>query len=174
MDTQNNTEASASTDSTPAPVKPAAKPPGRERTLSPACLKRAQIEYAKGKSCKEIANMVWCKVGASALYYHLSGKSPRGDGGVQMRRQGRKGPTLEQVDFAVSRFHAGDTLTAIRKLPELSWKVKGKLVHFAMPTLSKALKLRGCVPQRGRPAAPAPVEAPAAVAADAPVDAPAA
>lgn len=128
------------------------KPVGRPRKISDKQLALAREKYEAGWPIAKIARQAWCLVKPAALYYHLSGKSPKGDGAVDMRPAGRKGLSLEQLSFLVGQYQEGQTLTAIREMREMR-KPGGKM--FALPTLSKALKEAGVEVRRGRP----PVEA---------------
>lgn len=167
-----NVTDTTTTDTTTTTTAPEAKPVGRPRKMSEKVLARARQMYADGKSVPEIAKQVWCNVGKSALYYHLGGKSPKGDGAVDMRRRGRKGLSEEQVARLVELYQGDEesepmTLSAIRLLPEFSWRKGGKDRHFALPTLSKALKEQGIEPRRGRPASAVEEEAEEEAAAEA-------
>ena len=113
--------------------------------------------YDQGLSVAEIAELDWCNVHPSTVYYHLKG-SGEDDTKVTMRQVGRKGLSPTQHQVLVEQFDAGLTVSAIKALPEMQ-NDSGKA--FASQTLSKALKASGRTPQVGRPkkAAPEAVEA---------------
>ena len=165
MDTQTQTPVVAPS---VAPAAPAAEArgPGRPRKLTDAQLDRARKLYEDGWSVQKICNQTWCKVKPATLYYHFGGKSPVGDGVTEVRPRGRKGLSTEQLAFLVGKYQEGHTLSAIREMPEMKRKVRGKVKLWAAATLSAGLMEAGITPRRGRPAKPAEDESVEAVEAE--------
>jgi len=130
------------------------RPPGRPRAISDKALARARKLYEDGWSAEKISKQQWCNVTPSALYYHLRGDSPKSDTATEMRPRGRKGLDHDQLSFLVGQYQDGKTLGQIREMPEMKRKRGGKVVLWAMATLSSALKEAGITPRRGRPANP--------------------
>lgn len=139
------------------------RPVGRPRKLTPDALERARTLYESGKSCADIAKLVWCKVSAQTLYYHLSGRSPVGDGQVDMRPRGRKGLSLAELSLVCNLYRDGMPVSGIRvalarrEARERRIAVE-KVPMFAAKTISDALKEAGIKVRRGRPAKPESAE----------------
>lgn len=157
MDTQTQTPtvAPATTPAKAAAPAAATRGPGRPRKLTDAQLDRARKLYEDGWSVQKICNQTWCKVKPATLYYHFGGKSPVGDGVTEVRPRGRVGLSNEQLAFLVEQYTSGGhTLSAIREMPEMKRKVRGKVKLWALATLSAGLREAGVTPRRGRPANP--------------------
>jgi len=157
--------------------------PGRPRSISDETLRRAREMYASSPdvTIAAIAAEPWCDASQATLYYHLGGKSPKGDAKVEMRRKGRKGLKKEQKELLAQLHDQGLRLSQIRKDERFHNGVKpdGSPALFSLQTLSKELKLLGRTPHVGRPAlegnaSEAKADAPEASANDAAPAAPAA